>query len=69
MRQLSPTTLIGLAKIIVILTCAGAWLFGAATPGKVALVMAFVNGALSSVGFMKTQDATPPQPEGLERKD
>jgi len=68
MKSVSPTTVIGIAKVLVIVLCAIAWLFNLADGTKVALVMTFTNSTLSAVGFWKAKDASPSEPEGLERK-
>lgn len=69
MKQLSVTTIVALAKILLVIVGAIGILFDFVSPAKATVAVVFVGQALSALGLWKAQDAVPPDPQGLERKD
>jgi hypothetical protein len=62
MNNISVTTLIGVARIVVILGCAAAYLFKQVSLLEATAAATAICGLLGGVGFVYSQDAEKPKP-------
>lgn len=65
MAGVSTTTLIGAAKILVVLALLGAWVAKAISWQDAVTAILFAQGILSGVGFIKAADSSDPKPPNL----
>lgn len=65
MNKISTTTLVGLAKILVVLAFMGAWVAKAITWQDAVTATLFAQGVLSGVGFIKSADSSDPKPPAV----
>jgi len=65
MRGISTTTLVGVAKILVVLVLLGAWIAKAVSWEQAVTASLFFQGILSGIGFIKSEDAAAPKPPNV----
>jgi hypothetical protein len=65
MDRISTTTLVGIAKIVVVLALMGAWLLKAITWQEAVTAILFLQAILSGIGFARSQDASDPKPPNV----
>lgn len=58
--NISNTTLVGIARLLVLAACMVGWLTGKLSIGEAALAMTTLIGALGSVGFFAAKDQAAP---------
>jgi uncharacterized membrane protein YhiD involved in acid resistance len=65
MTGISTTTLVGVAKIVVMLGLMGAWVAKALTWQEAVTAILFAQATLSGIGFIKADDASSPKPPNV----